>query len=452
MATHALLEETTAGEIQDNSHFIRAVTEMADHSSVVTGQAIYTDKGLKLVDKGGRIDSRLYDRLVQHRLRDPIDAELIVENLVDANVLAEHARAKCESTVLMRRLAQASGGVDRLLQPLRAVQLTRQIAFKLTVMHQQRPELYFHCLQMTLVAIYLGQQSGWNEQDCTSAAVAGLLHDVGMLFVNPVWMHATYQLSDMERRHVAAHPITGMLVVRSAQIYPESVERAVLEHHEFMDGSGYPRGVRGESISPLSQVLMLAEVVSAFFDKYQDLPSQRLSLMLRMNHRRYPADLVGILLPLLYDEISPGTPLPPLQAEVTHSVAALSAAFQMWDTFSQAFPERWQAMPDHQAAVYIDSSIGSLQKQLAEAGLHPNQQTDLLAYLKDDVQGMSELALLSREALWQLQAIVNACLRRWPAINARTHAVDTAVAQWCEACMQIDATPPAGGAARAPAH
>lgn len=59
MATHALLEETTAGEIQGNSHFIRAVTEMADHSSVVTGQAIYTDKGLKLVDKGVRIDSRL---------------------------------------------------------------------------------------------------------------------------------------------------------------------------------------------------------------------------------------------------------------------------------------------------------------------------------------------------------------------------------------------------------
>ena len=47
---------------------------------------------------------------------------------------------------------------------------------------------------------------------------------------------------------------------------------------------------------------------------------------------------------------------------------------------------------------------------------------------------------------------VNACLRRWPAINARTHAVDTAVAQWCEACMQIDATPPPGGAAATAAH
>jgi hypothetical protein len=223
---------------------------------------------------------------------------------------------------------------------------------------------------------------------------------------------------------------------------------AVLEHHERMDGTGYPRGVHGESISKMGQILLLAEVVSAFFDKFQDLPGQRLSLMLRMNHRRYPADLVGILLPLLYDEISPGTPLQPLQAEVTHSVAALSAAFQMWDTLSQPFPERWQAMPDHQAAVYIDTSIGGLQKQLAEAGLHPHQHTDLLAYLKDDVQGMSELALLSREALWQLQAIVNACLRRWPAVHARAHAVDSAVAQWCEACMQIDvAAPPQAPAA-----
>jgi hypothetical protein len=238
-----------------------------------------------------------------------------------------------------------------------------------------------------------------------------------------------------------------MLIMRGAGAYSQDVEMAVLEHHERMDGTGYPRGVHGESISKMGQILLLAEVVSAFFDKFQDLPGQRLSLMLRMNHRRYPADLVGIL-PLLSDEISPGTPLQPLQAEVTHSVAALSAAFQMWDTLSQPFPERWQAMPDHQAAVYIDTSIGGLQKQLAEAGLHPHQHTDLLAYLKDDVQGMSELALLSREALWQLQAIVNACLRRWPAVHARAHAVDSAVAQWCEACMQIDvAAPPQAPAA-----
>jgi HD-GYP domain-containing protein (c-di-GMP phosphodiesterase class II) len=443
---------TAQGWKDEGVHFLRAVTDMAEHCNVVTGEPIFNDKGVKLVDKGARIDSNMYERLVKHKLRDPIDKHLGVDNRVDVLAIEAQAMVQCETVDLMRRLVQSLGGTDRLLAPLRLMVLPPQIAFKLTVMREQRPELFAHSLQMMLVAIYLALQSEWSERECGPLATAALLHDVGMLYMDPAWTDPNYRLTGAERKHLVAHSVTGMLIMRGAGAYSQDVEMAVLEHHERMDGTGYPRGVHGEAISKMGRILLLAEVVSAFFDKFQDLPGQRLSLMLRMNHRRYPADLVGILLPLLYDEISPGTPLPPLQAEVTHSVAALSAAFQMWDTFSQAFPERWQAMPDHQAAVYIDSSIGGLQKQLAEAGLHPSQQTDLLAYLKDDVQGMSELALLSREALWQLQAIVNACLRRWPAINARTHAVDTAVAQWCEACMQIDATPPAGGAARAPAH
>lgn len=447
MATPALVDETTVGEIQSSPYFIRAVTEMADHSSVVTGQAIYTDQGVKLVDKGVRIDSRLYDRLVQHRLRDPIDSELIVENLIDAHVLAEHARAKCESTVLMRRLAQASGGVDRLLQPLRAVQLTRQIAFKLTVMHQQRPELYFHDLQMTLVAIYLSQQSGGCEQDCASAAVAGLLHDVGMLFINPVWMNASYQLSHMERRHVAAHPITAMLVVRSAQIYPASVERAVLEHHELMDGSGYPRGVRGEHISPLGHVLMLAEVVSAFFDKFQDMPSQRLSLMLRMNHRRYPAHLVRLILPLLRDELVPGIPLLPLQEEVVHNVAALSAAFALWQTLREPLPEHWRLLPDGQPGVFIDERLAALRRQLADVGAEPGQHDDLMALLQSDLPSMTEFVLVNREALWQLKSVVHACLHRWPQIGQTENVIDRAVSAWCDACAPLQPSPEATSAA-----
>jgi HD-GYP domain-containing protein (c-di-GMP phosphodiesterase class II) len=423
-------------------HFLRAVTDMAEHCNVVTGEPIFTEKGIKLVEKGARIDSRMYERLVQHKLRDPIDKHLGVDNRVDVLAIEAQAMVQCETVDLMRRLVQSLQGTDRLLAPLRHMVLPPQIAFKLTVMREQRPELFAHSLQMMLVAIYLALQSGLSERECGPLATAALLHDVGMLYMDPAWTDPSYRLSGAERKHLVAHSVTAMLIMRSTGVYAQAVEMAVLEHHERMDGTGYPRGIHGEAISKMGQVLLLAEVVSAFFDKFQDLPGQRLSLMLRMNHRRYPPDLVGILLPLLYDEIAPGTPLPPLQAEVTHSVTALSAAFQMWSTLSQAFPERWQAMPDHQAAVFIDAGVGSLQKQLAEAGLHPNQHTDLLTYLRDDVQGMSELALLSREALWQLQATVNTCLRRWPGVNARAHAVDAAVAQWCEACLQIDAGQP----------
>jgi HD-GYP domain-containing protein (c-di-GMP phosphodiesterase class II) len=420
-------------------HYLRAVIDMADHCTVMTSEAIYTDKGIKLVDKGVRIDSRMYERLALYPLRHPVDWDLGTDHLVSVAELEATALAQCRTVELMQRLVFALGDAGRLLAPIKGIVLAPRIAFKLTVMREQRHELFVHSLQMSLVAIYLALQSGWTERECVPLATAALLHDLGMLYMDPAWADASYRLTGEERKQLVAHSATSMLMVRSANTYSQAVELAVLEHHERMDGSGYPRGVQGHGISPMGQMLLLAEVVAAFFEKFPEMPSQRLSLMLRMNHQRYPASLVQIILPLLYEEIVPGAPLQALQAEVGHSVSALSAAFQLWATLSQGFPALWQSMPDHQAAVFVDAGIGQLQKQLAEAGAHPEQQTDLLSSLRDDVQGMKELALVHREALWQLQSIVDNCLRQWPSASRRENAVEAAVAQWCEACMQIPA-------------
>ena len=74
-------------EITGDSHYLRALTDMADRRTVVAGAAIYAENGVKLLDKGARIDSRLYDRLVQHKLREPIDRHLSIENPVDVPAL-----------------------------------------------------------------------------------------------------------------------------------------------------------------------------------------------------------------------------------------------------------------------------------------------------------------------------------------------------------------------------
>lgn len=429
------------GRHEENAHFLRAVTDMAGHLPVVTGDAIYTDKGIKLVDKGARVDQRLYERLVSHKLRDPIDESLMAENPVDANALLALAQSQCESIELLRRMVHDLQDPERLLAPLKGLLLPRSIAFKLTVMREQRCELFTHSLQMTLVSIFLALKNGWSEHECVSLATAALLHDVGMLYMDPAWTDPEHRLSTSQRKHLVAHSVTAMLVVRDAKAYAQTVELAVLEHHERMDGSGYPRGVPGASISPMGQVLLLAEVVSAFFEKFSDMPGQRLSLMLRMNHKSYPADLVHHILPLLYDETQPGLPLEPMQAEVAHSTAALEAALTMWSQLRSNFPVGWSHLPEAQSANFVEKSLQLLQKQLAEAGSHPSQQLHVLSYLKDDAQGMGELALVNREALWKLQSIINDCLRRWPVTTVRGTALEGAVIQWCDACACIE--PPA---------
>ncbi len=173
----------------DNRHYLRALTDMADRGSVLTHDAIYTDRGIKLVDKGARVDSQLYDRLVKHKLRGNIEDHLSVENMVSVQSVLQVARAQCESDTLAYLLVHTLNDMteSKLLAPVRAMPLPPALAFKLTVMREQHPLLFAHSVRMMLVAVYLGIKSGLSERECTPLAAAALLHDLGVLHMDPVW-------------------------------------------------------------------------------------------------------------------------------------------------------------------------------------------------------------------------------------------------------------------------
>ena len=424
-----------AATAPDSPHYLRALTDMADRRAVVTQDAIYTDNGIKLVEKGARIDSRLYDRLVQHKLREPIDRHLTVENAVDVPALIAAGQDLAEQGVLPKMLAQALGSAGKLLAPLRSVSLPDPVAFKLTVMRDQRPGLFEHSLQMMMVAVFLGLKSGLSERDCVPLAAAALLHAAGVLHMDPSWMDPLNKVTGVQRKHLVAHPITSMLMLKDAGVYPRSVEIAVLEHHERMDGSGYPRGLPGAEISPMGRILLLAEVVTAFYEKYTDMPAQRLSLVLRLNHRKFPAALVAHVLPLLQEDVARDSALMPLGADAPVQIDTLAGAFEQWEQLKAALPPAARQEPGSVFA-FADIRLQALQKALIEAGSHPRQQGDLLEQLQGDALGLAEVALVGREALWQLQSIVNACYRRWPQLTDRASPADAAVADWCDWAMR----------------
>ncbi|MDD2712396.1 MAG: HD domain-containing protein [Simplicispira sp.] len=425
-----------AATVPDSAHYLRAVTDMAEQSAVVAQDAIYTANGIKLVEKGVQIDSHLYDRLVQHKLREPIDKYLTVENAVDTEALLAAALALTTSTPLARLVVQALGSAQALLAPLRAVPLPAAMAFKLTVMREQHASVFQHSLQMVLISIFLGIQSGLDESECAALAAAALLHDIGMLHMNPAWLAPEHKMSIAERKHLVAHPITAMLMVRDAQVYPRAVEVAVLEHHERMDGTGYPRSLSGANISPLGRILLLAEVVTAFYDKYSDMPAQQLSLVLRLNHRKFSPDLVSHVLTLVYEPPPSDAALVPLTADVSHWSKTLAQLFGLWERMKESVPEPElrQALEEgnQNALGFIDTRLRALAKMLTEAGAHPDQQSDVLEQLQGDATVLVEIAFVGREALWQLQNIVNAAQRHWPPGTQTNHPADVAAAQWCE--------------------
>ena len=416
-----------------DSHYLRAITDMADRRTVVTQEALYNDRGIKLVDKGARVDSRLYDRLVKHKLRGSIDEHLAMDDMVNVQSIVQLAASQCEHDTLAYLLVHTLEGMtaEKLLAPVRALLLPPSLAFKLTVMREQHPVLFEHSVRMMLAAVYLGIKSGWSDRECVPLATAALLHDIGVLHMDPVWHDPANKMTAVGRQQLMAHPITAMLIIRGQNMFPRVVEQAVLEHHECMDGSGYPRGLQGDQISLMGQILMVAEVVAAFFEKYaNEAAAQRLSLTLRLNHRKFPAALIACLLPVLQIR-AVQTDVQVTPADVERLIEQLSTAFGDWDTRRAGLsPEAAES----EACAFVEQRLSALQKTLFEAGSHPQQQAEALQYLQGDEQGLAELALLGREALWQLQGIVDATHSRWLTLEHSPLASDQAVVQWRDAC------------------
>lgn len=429
-----------------NPHYLRAVSGMAQRSCVVAQSAIYNDNGIKLIEKGGRISSQLYDRLVEHRLREPIENQLAVENAVNTQALLGSARELAESDPLAVLLVKALGSIAPLLEPLRSLPLPAPVAFKLTVMREERPMLFKHSMLMALVSLFLGIREGLDARLRVSLAAAALLHDVGMLHMDPVWFDNEKKITGADRRHLVVHPVTAMLMVRDAKVYTRAVELAVLEHHERMDGTGYPRGLQGVQISQLGRILLLAEVVSAFYEKFTEHPARQLSLMLRLHHQKFPAELVVHLLSLLQSVQVSATELPEnFGSNAERRMDMLTQAVERWESTLLSAPVHLRTTAtggDQNALAFLDKRVRTLEKTLAEAGMHPLQLTrSYLEQFQQDADGMAELEFVGREALWQLRSIANACLRRWPLLPAQGDptpetVTDAAVVQWCSWVLQ----------------
>lgn len=423
----------------NDRHFLQAVSSMADAQEVVAGAAIYSTTGLKLLDVGTRVDPRLYERLRLHRLPLPIDDQLKVQNAVDLPCLEAQVMLLLGTSALGQQLSVHLGPQKyMLLEALRHMVWPQQASFKMTVMRHHLPQLFEHSVLMMMCTVFLAAKQRLSVADCAELAAAALLHDVGMLYMPPSWKNVQHKLTLQERKQLAAHSISGMLVVRETGVYSRRVEDAVLEHHERLDGSGYPRNAKGSAISLWGRILMLAEVMSSFYGKFTDMPAQRLSLMLRMNHNRFDADLTRHVYNLLADE----GPAPlggafHTSAEVRQVIATLSAIMQHWVMSKRTLPDAWQAAPGAAAVSYVDARMRNLEKALAESGSHPRQQADWLKMFEEDPGSMAELVLINKEALWQVESCVDACTRQWPQLLAPQTPVEAVLEEWLVNCREV---------------
>ncbi|MDC0335797.1 HD-GYP domain-containing protein [Pseudodesulfovibrio sp.] len=142
---------------------------------------------------------------------------------------------------------------------------------------------YTHCINVSILAVILGKKLGLSRENLKLLGMAGMFHDVGKTVIPDGILNKPGKLSDDEMNVMRTHPIRGYQILKEQPNIPEEVLRGALEHHEKYDGSGYPRGLKGNKISNVARLLAVVDVYDALTSKrvYKDPmpPGKVLSLM-----------------------------------------------------------------------------------------------------------------------------------------------------------------------------
>lgn len=126
-----------------------------------------------------------------------------------------------------------------------------------------------HSLRVSTLAKLLAETVALSHDLAREIALAGYLHDLGMLGIPDAILLKPGSLTETEIAAVRKHPELGFFILDRLQTLPQTVAQAVLHHHERWDGTGYPAGLKGDAIPVASCMVALAE---AWDTMTHDLP------------------------------------------------------------------------------------------------------------------------------------------------------------------------------------
>ena len=124
------------------------------------------------------------------------------------------------------------------------------------------PYTAFHQQKVSRLATLIAQKMGLSEDKIEAIRISSLIHDIGKINVPAEILSNPNGLTEIEFNLIKEHPKTGYDILKKIDfIWP--VAEIVLQHHERIDGSGYPRGLKGDEILIESKIISVADVVEA---------------------------------------------------------------------------------------------------------------------------------------------------------------------------------------------
>ncbi|MCA0972355.1 HD-GYP domain-containing protein [Halobacillus litoralis] len=157
-----------------------------------------------------------------------------------------------------------TAAVRKVMVPLleRAVKLKRDV-FLLHHYSSKKEYFYHHSVAVSLIAGYLASRLQYGYGDWMQVGLAGVFADSGMAKIDSKIMSKTDTLNEHEFEQIKTHPTHSYRLVEKIPSLTANAKVAVLQHHERLDGSGYPLGLKHEKLHIFSQIIAVSDMYHA---------------------------------------------------------------------------------------------------------------------------------------------------------------------------------------------
>lgn len=242
------------------------------------GKAIYNDKGQILLNEGVKLERKLVRRLCEMGIhyiyikdkktedigvRDPISAVLkkkAMDSIEKHFHEFENAKNLSHSIVLEKAITNLTNLIREILFEIKNNQ---ELLVLLSDVYTYDHYIFTHSLNVTMYTLAIGMKLNLSEKDLETLGLGAILHDVGKMKIPEDILLKPDKLTLAEYEEVKKHAAEGFEILRRIPTVSLIVAHCAYQHHERLNGTGYPRGIKGNDIHYFGKIIAVADVFDA---------------------------------------------------------------------------------------------------------------------------------------------------------------------------------------------
>ncbi|MBO4375175.1 MAG: HD-GYP domain-containing protein [Lachnospiraceae bacterium] len=273
-------------------------------------QAVKDSTGRALIEKGAYLDDFQIEYLLDKGIggiyisegeADPDELELQIpqytKDLIQKERKEDRKKVRLNAEVIERvgkgvqylfdnsdseNLSEATNNVSNEL--IKVISDSDAVAVDINLIKVSDEYTFKHSVDVATMAMIIGKNYGLEQEELRELCTAGLLHDLGKSKIPLEVLNKPGKLDDNEFALMKQHSLFGFKILKERNEFPESIMLGVLQHHEKMNGKGYPQGVPSNRIHKYARIISVADVYDALVTKrpYKDGLPKRVAIEMIM--------------------------------------------------------------------------------------------------------------------------------------------------------------------------